>query len=74
MGRVAALEVCDLAVEVFFLVGGADSRVDDLFLLDDAACVAEELEDVVSEVETFSAGEAFAGDSSTFCPSSQGRV
>jgi hypothetical protein len=61
--RIAVLEVSDLTFEVFFLVRGTDSGVDDLSLLC-VVCVAEELEDVVSEVEALSTGEALAGDSS----------
>lgn len=55
---VAPLEVLDLPLEVFLLVRGADAGVDDFFLLGAliVAVVAEELEDVVSEVQALASG------------------
>lgn len=76
MGRVAVLEVRDLAVEVFFLVGGADSGVDDFFLLRTllVVLVAEELKNVVLEVEAFASGHALTCDFPIVRPSPEAGV
>lgn len=63
-----------MAVEVLLLVRGADAGVDDLFLFFVTFVIAEESDDVVSEVEALSAGEALAGDFSLFCPSPEARI
>ena len=61
MGRVAVAEVLDLPFKVFFLMRGADSGVDDLFLLGWLfVIVTKELENVVTEVDSFSSRESFA--------------
>lgn len=70
-----ALLVLDLPLEVFLLVRGADSGVDEFFLLTGlVVVVTEELEDVVLEVEALASGQALASDFSTIRPSPEAGV
>lgn len=79
VGGVAASEVLDLALEVFFLVRRADPGVDDLLFpvvcaSSVVAAIAEEPEDVVVQVEPLSSWQSLALDPSLVGPATEAGV